>query len=166
MNHLPAKGAASGGRVRTERVRGFIRQEIADMLLRQEIRDPRLSGLVSITDVEVSRDLQHATVYFSVVERDLSVLSPAPLPSPEGGEKGKAAVEGALIRECQQALTHAAGFIRTQLGRRMRLRYTPHLRFLPDNSLDYGMRMNRLLDQLHIPPAEDLPPHPSSAEER
>ena len=162
MNHLPAKGAAPGGRIRTERVRGFIRQEIADMLLRQEIHDPRLSGLVSITDVEVSRDLQHATVYFSVVERDLSVLSPVPLPSPEG----KTATGGELIRECQQALTHAAGFIRSQLGRRMRLRHTPHLRFLPDNSLDYGMRMNRLLDQLHIPPAEDLPIHPSSPEDR
>lgn len=146
MNPVSSGGPGSGGRIRTERVGGFIRQEIADMLLKQEVHDPRLGGFVSITDVQVSRDLQHATVYFSVVAQSPSVLSSIPDAPGEGDE---------AVTRAQQALNHAAGFIRSQLGRRLHLRYTPHLRFVPDHSLEYGMRMNRLLNQLHIPPAEE-----------
>lgn len=155
MSHVTAHNTGSGGRIRTERVRGSIREEIAGMLLRQEIHDPRLVGFISITDVRLTPDLQYATVYFSVVEGDMSVLSPVK----DGAEAAESIVVGAeavgaRVKACQQALTHAAGFIRSQLGRRIQFRHTPHLRFLPDNSLDYGMRMDRLLNSLHIPPAE------------
>lgn len=166
MSHVTARNTGSGGRIRTERVRGSIRQEIAEMLLRQEIRDPRLAGFISITDVRLTPDLQYATVYFSVVDGELSALSFA-----KGGEGEEAvgsvaaSVEaaGTRAKACQEALTHAAGFIRSQLGRRISFRHTPHLRFLPDNSMDYGMRMDRLLDSLHIPPpeAEESGPAPS-----
>ncbi len=166
MSHTTAHNTGSGGRIRTERVRGSIRQEIADMLLRQELHDPRLVGFISITDVRLTPDLQYATVYFSVVERDVSVLLPAEgrVPGEEGMAVG-AAVAEARAKACQQALTHAASFIRSQLGRRIALRHTPHLRFLPDNSLDYGMRMDRLLGSLHIPPAEADESKPVSPEE-
>ncbi|MEO5338939.1 MAG: ribosome-binding factor A [Magnetococcus sp. MYC-9] len=143
----------AGGRVRTERVRGAIRQEIAEMLLRQELRDPRLTGFISITEVRLSPDLQYATVYFSVVEEQGAALLPAGEPAIDTAQQPTLGVD--RVRACQQALTHAAGFIRSQLGRRIQLRHIPHLRFLPDNSLEYGMRMNRLLGSLHIPPAEE-----------
>lgn len=143
--------------IRTDRVRGFIRREIAEMLLKQEIHDPRLSGFVSITDVRMSPDLQHATVYFSVL----------------GGEELQSSEEGHSdrVKACQEVLTHAAGFIRSQLGRRIQMRHTPHLRFLPDNSLDYGRKIENLLNSVDIPPAEsdadgehDAVPTPSAKE--
>ncbi|MBF0098531.1 MAG: 30S ribosome-binding factor RbfA [Magnetococcales bacterium] len=140
MNRTIVVPGGTGGRIRTERVAGLIRQEIADMLLRQEVHDPRLTGLVSITDVQLSADLQHATVYFSLM----------------GGEgvatgESKAVVEERL-QSCQRVLMHAAGFIRAQLGKRLStLRHTPQLRFEPDTSMDYGMRMDRLLHALQIP---------------
>ncbi len=155
MKQGTAQRTGSGGRIRTERVRGCIRQEIADMLLRQEIHDPRLSGFISITDVELSRDLQYATVYFSLLEGNSPALSPVRVVTEGEGVPLSPAAEGGRIAECQKALTHAAGFIRSQLGRRIQFRHTPHLRFLPDHSLDYGMRMNRLLGSIDIPPDEE-----------
>ncbi|MBF0460811.1 MAG: ribosome-binding factor A [Magnetococcales bacterium] len=171
MSHVAAQHTGSGGRIRTERVRGIIREEIAGMLLRQEIHDPRLSGFISITDVRLSADMNYATVYFSVVEESGPALSPPPVVAAEEGHQGPAEAEGGRSRACQQALAHAAGFIRSQLGRRIQLRHTPHLRFLPDHSLDYGMRMDRLLGSLQIPPAEteaeaETAAHSSPAEDR
>ena len=163
MKHRTTPRTGSGGRIRTERVRASIRQEIADMLLRQEIHDPRLVGFVSITDVRLSPDLHYATVYFSVVEERGAALA-AVDSNPDAAHASPA--ESERLQSCQQALTHAAGFIRSQLGRRVQLRHTPHLRFLPDHSLDYGMRMNRLIGSLNIPPKEEeatpvLPPSPT-----
>ena len=123
--------------IRTERVRGHIRKEIAEMLLKQEIRDPRLTGFVSITDVRLSPDLQYATVYFSVVGGETVVTQ---------GEDGSVD----HVQNCQEALSHAAGFIRGQLGRRIQLRHTPSLRFLPDNSLNYGRRIENLLKSVPV----------------
>lgn len=115
--------------IRTERARVQVRNEIARMLLNNEIHDPRLVGMVSITDVKMSRDLQHATVFFSVMGDDFS--------------------------HCQKVLTGASGFIRGQLGRRLKLRQVPHLRFQPDTSLDQAKHIEGLLETLNIPPADD-----------
>lgn len=134
--------------VRAERVRGHIRREIAEMLLKQEIRDPRLTGFVSITDVQLSRDLQYATVYFSVMGHGTLGVQDAQDAQDEGAENP--------LKNCQEALTHAAGFIRKQLGRRIRLRHTPALRFLPDESLNYGRRIENLLGSIPIPPEEEV----------
>ncbi|MEO5364394.1 MAG: ribosome-binding factor A [Magnetococcus sp. DMHC-8] len=170
MTHWTAQHTgSSGGRIRTERVRGAIRQEIADMLLRQEIHDPRLTGFVSITDVQLSRDLQHATVYFSAVEGDATGLAAVSPAVPPPGDVLPAGAGRDRVDLCQQVLTHAAGFIRSQLGRRLSLRHVPHLRFLPDHSLDDGMRMDRLLGSLHIPPADeegDASPGPAGGADR
>ncbi|MBF0186077.1 MAG: 30S ribosome-binding factor RbfA [Magnetococcales bacterium] len=137
-------GGSSGGRIRRERVAAAIRQEIADMLLRQEVHDPRLAGLITITDVNLSADLQHATVYFSLLAGEGVDLATT---------EAKSLIEERL-QSCQRVLSHAAGFMRSQLGKRLSLRHTPQLRFEPDTSLDYGMRMDRLLHSLHIPAAE------------
>lgn len=115
--------------VRVDRIRGQIRKEIAEMLIRGEIHDPRLSGVVSITDVEVSKDHKYATVFFSAMGD----------PGPES---------------CLAAFDSASGFIRNVLGRRLRLRQTPKLRFSADTSLAKGAQMDILLGSLDIPPLE------------
>ncbi|MBF0455182.1 MAG: 30S ribosome-binding factor RbfA [Magnetococcales bacterium] len=114
--------------VRTERASGLIRKEIAAMLLNGEIHDPRLGGVISITDVEMSRDLQYATVFFTQY----------------GGEES----------EGLEGLTRASGFIRRQLGRRLKMRRVPELRFKADGSFKQAEKIERLLHQIKIPPKE------------
>ena len=108
---------------RLERINELIRDEISD-LIRREIRDPRLSGLVSITDVETSPDIRYARVYVSVL-------------GPE--EERKAAM---------QALKNASGFLRKELGGRLNLRRTPQLSFSLDVSLERGARIMELIRQI------------------
>ncbi|MBF0380927.1 MAG: 30S ribosome-binding factor RbfA [Magnetococcales bacterium] len=115
--------------IRTDRASGLIRKEIALMLLGGEIHDPRLSGMVSITDVEMSRDLQYATVYFTMYGGEL-----------EDGLKG---------------LNSSAGFIRRQLGRRLKMRRVPELRFKADHSMEQGEKIDRLLNSIDIPPPQE-----------
>lgn len=114
---------------RAERVADHLRMEVADILARKT-KDPRL-GLVTVTDVELSNDLRSARVYVAC------------LPG------------GAQEQEVFQGLRSAVGFIRTELGRRLDLRYIPALTFLRDTSGMYGERMEKLLDQL--PPASEGP---------
>jgi ribosome-binding factor A len=104
---------------RTRRVGEQIQRELAG-LLHEEIRDPRL-GLISISAVEVSRDLAHARVYISVL----------------GGDE--------TVEETLRVLNVAAGFLRHQLGQRMRIRVIPQLRFFYDGSLAEGARMDALI---------------------
>lgn len=117
--------------IRPQRVAALVREEIAGMLSRGEVKDPRITGLISISDVEMSRDLQHATIFFT---------RHGP---PED-----------LIR-IQQALEHAAGFIRGQLAKRLSLRLAPHVHFKPDTSFEQGERIERLLATLPEPGADD-----------
>jgi ribosome-binding factor A len=105
---------------RTRRVSEQLQRELAE-LIRTEIRDPRV-GMVSVSGVEVSKDLNHAKVFVSVL-----------------GEAGEA--ESAVA-----ALNHAAGFLRGELGRRMVIRVVPHLRFIHDHSLEDGARLSALID--------------------
>ncbi|MBF8273362.1 MAG: 30S ribosome-binding factor RbfA [Magnetococcales bacterium] len=111
--------------VRAQMVGGQIQREIADMLLREEIHGARSEGLLSVTGVLVSGDMQVATVYVTAYGQQ----------SPRGIE----------------ALKRAAGFIRAQLGKRMSLRKVPELRFKEDTSLEYGNRIEKLLGSLEIP---------------
>jgi ribosome-binding factor A len=97
-------------------------RRILSEILRRELNDPRLQFL-SITSVDVSGDLSHAKVYFSL-------LNPAEDPAPT-----------------QEALTRAAGFIRSQLGRNMSIRQVPALHFQHDESLERGARLTSLIDQ-------------------
>ena len=105
---------------RSLRVAEQLQRELAE-LIRDEVKDPRL-GMVSISGVEVSRDMAHAKVFVSVLgEEPVAVAS-------------------------LEALNHAAGFLRHELGRRMRLRSVPQLRFIHDRSLEEGARMSALID--------------------
>ena len=104
---------------RARRVGEQLRQELADILWR-EMKDPRVIG-VTITAVEVTPDLEHAKVYFSVLT----------------GEP----------KQVTQALQKAAGFLRSELSHRMRLRIVPRLNFQFDESLERGNRISHLIDE-------------------
>lgn len=106
---------------RATRVADQIRMEIADILMRKT-KDPRI-GVVTVTDVEVTDDLRLARVYVTVR-------------GDEGTQKG------AFI-----GLEKAAGFIRSELGRRVQLRYTPELAFHRDEAGERGDRVLSLLEQ-------------------
>jgi len=108
---------------RTQRVGDFLQREIA-RLVQQEIRDPRL-GMVSITGVQVTRDLAHAKVFFTALDAD----------SPEEAQ------------ESTEVLNRAAGFLRTQLARGSTLRSVPQLQFRFDSSVGQGRRMEKLLQR-------------------
>lgn len=105
---------------RTDRVNEQIRRDLAD-LLQFEVKDPRVK-LVSITAVEVSPDYSHAKVLFSS-------LAPAE-----------------RIPEITQGLKAAAGFLRRELGRRIRLHNMPELHFEHDNSIERGASLSKLID--------------------
>lgn len=105
---------------RAERVAGQMRRELAT-LIQREVADPAL-GFVSVSDVEVSRDLAHANVFITVFEAD------------------KAA-------DSLEALGRAAGFLRTRLGQTMRIRNVPELHFRHDASVETGRRMDDLIDR-------------------
>lgn len=104
---------------RPERLSEAIKKEISD-IIRNEIKDPRI-GFASVTSVEVSNDLRHAKIFVSVFGPD---------------EEKKATLK---------ALERAKGFIRSELGQRIRLRYTPELVFYLDSSIGHGARVMELL---------------------
>ncbi len=98
-------------------------QRVLSTVLQRESRDPRLAG-VTITDVEVSQDLMHANIYYTHLG-DLSETE-----------------------EVQRALEKAAGFLRSELARRTRLRRVPELRFKYDDTLLRAKRIDELLEQI------------------
>lgn len=108
---------------RAERVGDLIRQELSELFLRA-VKDPRV-GMVTITGVTVSPDLRAARIY--VVSR-----------ASEGVED-----------QTLEGLRAARGFLRGELGRRLRLKNIPDLAFVPDQSLDRAMRISSLLRELH-----------------
>ena len=109
--------------IRVGRVAEQIKKELGQML-QQELKDPRI-GFVTVTGVDVTNDLSQAKVYLSVL----------------GSEEEK---ENTL-----KAIAGASGYIRSEIGRRIRLRHTPELVFKFDESIDYGSRIERLLQQLN-----------------
>ena len=123
---------------RISRVASLIQQEVSQMVL-HEIKDDRVgAGMVSVTDVDVSGDLQHAKIYVSIY----------------GTEEARA--------ETMAGLKAATGFVRRELGQRIRLRRTPEVVFIEDRALERGDRMLALLNQLseerqHKGLEEDIP---------
>ena len=107
---------------RTDRIAEEIKKELSE-LIRYQIKDPRLPEFVSITLVRVTKDLRYAKVYVSVLGDE---------------EKKKGAIE---------ALTHAAGFIRHEIGQRINLRYTPEIHFKLDDSIEHGMYVTKLSEE-------------------
>ncbi len=108
--------------VRVHRVAEQIKKEVSQ-LIQNEIKDPRI-GFITVTDVEVTGDLQQATIFISIL----------------GNETQK--------QESLAGLTKAEGFIRRELGKRIRLRHTPELSFSFDNSIEYGSKIEKLLSDI------------------
>ena len=106
---------------RTDRVGAQMQRELA-ALVRGELDDPRL-GLITIQAVRVVRDFSHATIFFTVM----------------AGELGKI--------ETARVLNDAAPYLRHELGRRMKLRTLPELRFFHDESVEQGERLSSLIEQ-------------------
>lgn len=107
---------------RQKRVSELLKEELGILLLR-EAQDPRLAG-VTVTDVQISPDLGHARVYISLI----------------GDEEEK--------HEALEALNHASGFLRHQIGDRLELRHVPRLAFHFDASLERGQRILNILHQI------------------
>ena len=110
------------GQLRIDKVQEFIKQEISQ-IIQKDIKDPRV-GFVTVTDVEMTRDLRHAKIFLSLMGSD---------------EQKKATWE---------ALNRALGFMRSEIGKRIRLRCTPELSLHLDKSLDYSNHIQKLLLQL------------------
>jgi ribosome-binding factor A len=108
---------------RSEKVADLIQKEISQMLVRS-IKDPRI-GFVTITRVTVSEDCRFAKIYFSVA---------GTLAERESSMKG---------------LDSAKGYVRKELGRRIRLRYTPEIMFQFDPSIEYAIHMEELIQSIH-----------------
>lgn len=109
--------------LRANRVAEQMKKELGDILTRK-IKDPRV-GFVTVTDVEVSGDLQQAKVFVSVL----------------GDEKKK--------QDSLMGLTKAKGFIRSEIGSRIRLRKTPELTFEFDEAFEYGNKIDTILRDLN-----------------
>ena len=106
---------------RIDRVNELLRSEISNLLSR-EIKDPRVAGVISITEVVASSDLRSARVYVSVMGHD---------------SDRKAAMDG---------IRSAASFLRRELRNRINLRHAPHMTFVLDDSIEEGERVLRLID--------------------
>ena len=107
------------GEVRIRKIQEFIKQEVSRIIL-QELKDPRL-GFVTVTDVRITGDLREATVYVSLF----------------GSDEEK--------KNTLAALAKANGFIRSEVGKRLGIRYSPQIGFKEDQSLDYGMKIEKIL---------------------
>lgn len=117
---------------RIDRVNELLRSELSQLIAR-ELKDPRVSGVITITEVVASSDLRSARVYVSVM----------------GGD--------AEQREALEGIRSAASFLRRELRERINLRHAPHMTFLLDDSIAEGDRVLRLLDGVPPEPVlEDL----------
>lgn len=110
------------GRLREAKLQEAFRKEMSD-LIQRELKDPRI-GFASITRVDISGDLRHVTFYVSVLGSE---------------EEKKATLEG---------LKRASGFVRSELGRRIRLRYTPEISFRLDESIARGVELTNLITRI------------------
>ena len=108
------------GQGRPQRLGDLIQREVSE-LLRLELRDPRV-GMLTITSVDVSPDMSHAKIFFTLLEKD-------------------------KLADTLHGLKRSAGFLRSQLARRIKMYTTPELRFEYDESVERGDRLSRLIDE-------------------
>ena len=134
-----------GGK-RTERVAELIRVELGTLIL-MKLKDPRL-GFVTITRVEVSPDLRHARVWYSVLKPQASAgQSGQQAPAAGPGRSGQTA-EGGQSKTAE-ALESARGFLQHELSAALKLRLTPVLSFELDHSVDHSMQIEAIIRQIH-----------------
>lgn len=140
----------SGGD-RATRVSEQIHQELAQLIAR-EVKDPRI-GMVTLTSVDITADYAYATVHFTVMPSD-----------------------DETVARTLEGLRRSAGFMRSQMGRRVRIHTNPQLRFVHDRSVEHGVGMSRLIDEANsvraaddgmdaaAPPVDGAPDAPRAAE--
>ena len=109
--------------IRIRKVESLLLEEISEIILKEDLKDPRINKLLSITEVRVSKDLGHAKVYVSFY-----------------GDRETFTV-------IVDTLNHASGYIRGLLGRRIRLRTIPELKFILDESIERGFKLIRKIEE-------------------
>ncbi|MBR3397576.1 MAG: 30S ribosome-binding factor RbfA [Lachnospiraceae bacterium] len=109
--------------IKHSRINGEIRKSLSKVIA-EEVHDPRVGMMTSVTDVEVATDLKTCKVYISVLGSD---------------EERASAMEG---------LRRAEGFLKRRLAQELNLRNTPELRFISDTSLEYGAKMSRMIEEV------------------
>jgi ribosome-binding factor A len=113
---------------RTDRIAEMIQRKLAQ-IIPQEVKDPRLNGFVTISAVKVAADLGHAKVYFTVLNADKKLA--------------------------ETILNAAASYLRSALARSITLRTVPQLHFIYDESIEYGQRLSRLIDDANAASLDD-----------
>ena len=109
--------------IKNTRINGEVQKELSN-IIRGEIKDPRIHPMTSVTAVEVAPDLKTCRAYISVLGDDEALAR---------------TIEG---------LKSAEGFIRRELASTVNLRNTPQIRFIPDQSIAYGIRMSKIIDEV------------------
>lgn len=109
---------------RGRRINEEVKREVSN-IIQNEIKDPRLTAMVSVTDVKVTRDLRYAKVFVSIFGKN-------------DEEKNNTFV----------ALKNASGYIRKEIGQRINLRYNPQIIFELDDSINYGMHIEELIQRV------------------
>ncbi len=112
------------GSYRTDRINVEVKRELADIL--RKLKDPRIPELISVTSVQVTPDLKFCKAYVSLFGRE---------------DK----------KEIMKALNKSAGFVRRELGSRIKLRHVPEITFVFDDSIEHGAKMLEILSGLEIP---------------
>lgn len=109
--------------IKNTRINGEVQRELSNII--RNLKDPRVGIMTTVTAVEVAPDLKTCKAYISVL----------------GDEEAKA--------DTMAGLKSAAGFIRSELARTVNLRNTPEIRFIMDESIEYGMKMSKIIDDLN-----------------
>ena len=109
--------------IKNTRINGEVQKALSE-IIRSELKDPRIHPMTSVVLAQVTPDLKYCRAYISVLADD---------------EQAKDTIRG---------LKSAEGFIRTQLARKVNLRNTPEISFVLDQSIEYGVRMSRLIDDV------------------
>ena len=110
--------------IKNTRINGEVRRELS-AIIQNEIKDPRIHPMTSVVEVEVAPDLKSAKAYISVL----------------GDEQAQ--------RDTLEGLRSAEGYIRRALARTVNLRNTPEIRFIMDQSIEYGVHMSKLIDDIN-----------------
>lgn len=109
---------------RSERLAEEIKKA-ASQIINNDIKDPRVSGLISVTKVEMTKDLRHARIFLSIY----------------GEEPEK--------QKVFEGIKNAEGFIRKELAHRVRMKFIPEISFKMDESIEYGIYIHKLLEEMH-----------------
>lgn len=109
---------------RSDRIGEMVQRKLAQ-IIQQEIKDPRMPAFVTISSVKVTADLGHAKVYFTVFNKD--------------------------VGETAAILNAAASYLRTALARTLTIRTVPQLHFIYDESIEYGRKLSKLIDDVTVP---------------